>query len=504
MTAAGRRRIPAGLALPAILALAAVTRLHHLDAPMADNLQAKQVYVANKARSIAGPPFDPLRNHLDFLDPRGDRIVLVEEVPLYTGLLAAGYRTFGERDAVGHLLSLLGSLAAIAAFFDLARREHGERSAIVATLIFASAPLFIFYGRAVLADPWMLAGMLGCAAAYRRYLDGDGRRWLVAAGMAGILAAMFKYFGLMVMLPLAAMTWRARGWRGLFGPEFVGLGLAMVAPIAAWMGLVFLQGPNPVDSGWTGGDVVRPYLIVQDPGVLLSRAFYAGLLSRFTLRDCGPVAALLMILGVVAVARGRAEAGPVGAWTAMGLLFYALLGPKLIDHDYYELMMLPAASLWAAAGWAALSRRFEGRLPLLAPAALAVLVVVQSPWVLGAFFTLEGEKLAAAEALRESCPPGGRAVVMGPGIALVTVVHYAGLEGWAFRAPTLPDDWPDRLAEFREQGAEEVVVYFDPRADDDARASFAPLIDALPVLRRGAGGPIRDGRRAEFVVLRLG
>ena len=292
------------LVLAAILVLATVTRLHRLEAPMADNLQAKQVYIANKARSIAKSPFDPLRNTLDFLDEHGHRIELTEEIPLYTGLLAAGYRLFGERDAVGHLLSLLGSLVAIGAFFDLARREHGERTARVATLLLASSPLFIFYGRAVLPDPWMLAGMLGCAAAYRRFLDGAGAGWLVVAAGAGLLAGAFKYFGLMVLIPLADMTRRRFGVRGVFRPSFLTFGAAMVAPIAAWMVLVFLQGPNPVGSGWTGTkDGVRPYLIVQAPGVLRDRHLWGPFFSRFLVRDCGPVAAALIVVGLWAVAR---------------------------------------------------------------------------------------------------------------------------------------------------------------------------------------------------------
>ncbi len=46
--------------LVAILLLATLTRLYDIDAPLLDQMCTKQVYVANRARSIAGPPFDPL------------------------------------------------------------------------------------------------------------------------------------------------------------------------------------------------------------------------------------------------------------------------------------------------------------------------------------------------------------------------------------------------------------------------------------------------------------
>ena len=586
-----RRPRPA-FALLAILALAAVERLHNLHEPLADNLQAKQVYVANKARSIAREPFDPLRNTLDFLDQDGRRIVLTEEVPLYTGLLAAGYRAFGERPAVGHLLSLLGSLAAIAAFYDLARREGASRTgtevappgrvlrwryrfrlirwrknpapsplagegargepaplvgggaetesatlaaegrsggsdAAVATLVFASCPLFLFYGRAVLPDPWMLAGMLACASAHRRSLEADaeGRRraalgWLAAATLAGALAAAFKYFSLMILIPLADQVLRAgragvRRW-----VRFGMMAALIVAPTAAWMGLVFATTPNPVGSGWSGEGEARPYLVAQDPGVLADRRLYDVLTSRFLLRDCGPVAAVLIGLGAASTIarrrRDRREArigdrppDGLAAWTLMGLSFFLGLGPKLIDHDYYELMMLPAAALWASRGWRALAgagarARDRSRLRrVLAVAALIALVAVQSPWVLGGLFRQEPGKLALADALRRAVPDGGRVVVIGPGIALVTVVHHAGVEGWSIRGEALPPDWGDRLARFRGLGAKAVGVYFDPSSSADQRATYRPLLEALPVVeQRSVPARIR-GRSAEIIVLRL-
>ncbi|HEU5115475.1 MAG TPA: glycosyltransferase family 39 protein, partial [Isosphaeraceae bacterium] len=518
----------------------------------------KQVYVANKARSIARPPFNPLRNTLDFLDDDGHRLVLTEEIPLYTTMLALGYRLFGERDDVGHALSLLGSLLAILALYDLAKREQGERVALLSALMFTSAPLFVFYGRAVLADPWMLAGLLASAAAYRRFLDGQGRLWLAAAALAGLLAVAFKYFGLMVLIVLIDMTRRSAGWRACWKGPLVLVAMAMVVPTALWMALVFLQSPNPVASGWSVGQEVYPYLIIQAPGVLLDRNFYHGLLVRFPLHDFGPVASALMLVGILATLRRRVTPGPLAAWTLMGLLFYVALGPKLIDHDYYELMLLPAASLWAGWGVEALLRlagrlatrhpaqdqagslqgppsstswRAGGVSPLsensiispvqgLRPSAreqsairlpvqsalltilLASVVLVQGPWAQGEMFRLDAGKVALADRMRQASRPSDRVLVIGPGIALVTVVHYSGREGWAERCLSLPDDWRQRIDHCRARGASLVAVYLDPK-NADARNSFQPLFRAFPQVEHLRSLPGRDPGHAEFVLLKL-
>ena len=494
------------LALAAILVASAAVRLYHLDAPMADSLLAKQAYVANRARSIARAPLNPLRDSLDFLDAQGARATFTDEIPLYHTLLGVGYRLVGERDRVGHVLSLLGTLTALLAFFDLARRERGDSEALAATAILSASPLFVFYGRAVLPEPWMLAGMLVSAASYRRYLDGGKTRWLVATILAGIAAAFFKYFGLMVFLPLAEMARRHAGtWRAWTSRSFLVLTMAILAPVALWMGLVFFQTANPAQSGWADG-VVYPYFILQAPGELVAKPFWANLFGRFPLRDCGAIAAILAIAGVVVlIRRRRAPGGFLWGWTGMALVFYVLLAPKFRDHDYYELMMLPAAAMWATIGLKGLLDRLAapGRRGAIAASVLVLMAVVQSPWVSGGFFLQDEGKVALAESLRALCPEGGRVVAMGPGIEFPVVVHYSHREGWPVHSPLLPEDWRSRLDLYRDHGARFVAVYFEPKATDGERASYAPLLRALPTVEHRQGPSTRSGGPCEFTILAL-
>jgi hypothetical protein len=547
------------LLLAALLLLTVALRLSHLNAPLADALQAKQVYSANKARQIATPPFDPLRLTLGVLDESGKPMALVEEIPVYITMLAGLYRLLGEREIWGRLLSIAGSVVAVAAFVALARREHGRRAALVGGLLLSVSPLFVFYGRAVMPDSWMLAAMLVAAWAYRRYLD-DGRRpaWLLATIAAAVAAVGFKYWGLMILVVLAEMARRAEGraWRAWLRPSFVGMVAAIVLPVALWMVLVFLRQRNPVADGWTAGQKVSPpYLVIQDPSILLDRRWYAAAV-RFLVRDGGPITAGLIVLGILNALRRRIPpgfaSGGLAGWTLMGGLFFVLLAPKLVDHDYYALMLLPAASLWAARGYLALESRVAstpsasvgrgadeesavaplarvcpsparvaraespGRpraargsretpandlaRPALRPLPAAILllaVLLHSPWLSGSRFRVESGKVALGRALAAASSPGGRVVALGPGIALITAVHYSGRAGWAERFEGLPSDWPRRVARWRAQGAECLGVYLDARATPAQRAAFDPLLDALPVVARGTAAG------AQYAIVRL-
>jgi Dolichyl-phosphate-mannose-protein mannosyltransferase len=520
------------LALFAILAGAALVRLPHFSRPMADSLLAKQAYVANRARSIAQTPFNPLRSSLDFLDADGRRMAFTDEVPVYHTMLAIGYRLAGEHDWVGHALSLVGSLAALAAFFALVRREWDDGAAIIATIVLAAAPIFVFYGRAVLPEPWMLAMMLLAAASYRRYLDEGRTQFLVAASLAAMSAGLFKYFGLIVFIPLAEMAWRKAGsWRGVLSRPFLAMLAAALAPMAAWMGLVFFRTDNPVQSGWVDGQVM-PYFVFQAPAVLLTRGFYANLFGRFLVRDCGPLTAALVVAGLIArvlARRGESrEAGITRGWTVMAIVYYVLLAPKFRDHDYYELMMLPAAALWATRGLLAVASRLDRgifvRVRLVVPdqcstakskhwsgttrgtlvaATLALLVVLQSPWILNGFFRQDEGKIALANRLESLCPPGARVVAIGPGIEFPTVIHYSHREGWPVHSPELPEDWRSRLDGFRASGAALVAVYFEPKATAAQRASYEPLIRALPIVESRSGLRTRSAGTADYVILDL-
>jgi 4-amino-4-deoxy-L-arabinose transferase-like glycosyltransferase len=496
--------------LLAILALGLIVRLPQLHAPIADHLQAKQAYSSNKARNIARTPFNPMRLSLDLLDDQGRPMELAEEVPLYIGMLGAAFRLFGESEAWGRLLSILASLVAIAAFYDWATREYGVRVARAATLLFSVMPLFVFYGRAVMPDAWMLAMMLACAAAYRRFLDSGKTRWLILAALCGAFAPLFKYWALMILIVLADMARRAGGFRAWTRPPFLLLSAALVLPTALWTLLFFAGAPNPVHTGWVSGQPASPYFVFQNPGVLRDRTFYGALFSRFLARDCGPIAAALLAVGILAWTRRRFRdrfaPNSLLAWTAMGLLFYVALAPKLIDHDYYELMMLPAAAVWAALGWfvlvgdgASLLRR------RLATATLVLAVGTGLPWAVGAMFRVDEGKVALGQSLKRHSPSGTRVVALSPAIAMIVPIHYSQRAGWTIPANELPGDWPARLARWYQLGARVVGLYFDAKTEPAQRASFQPLIDALPILEHRTGGHNRRSNNYEFeyIVLRL-
>jgi hypothetical protein len=521
----------------AILLASGLLRLYRIDAPLVDCFWDKQVAVANRARNMAGPPFDPWHAAFDFcITMDGKREPYTEEFPLYHGLVAVGYRLFGEQDWFGRALTAAGSLVAILAFIGLMRREHGERFALLAGVLFAFCPMMVFYGRTVIPDVWMLGCMLGSAYFFRVALeddDGGGRTWaaLLASGLMGMLAAAFKYYGLMVLLPMAEMAWRsgANYRNGTACRQAVAHGrrrgfvllclpaVMMFVPTVAWMGFVFLQTANPSQGG--------KYFFFQEPGVLTNPELWKRLADRFLWKSCGPVTTVLLVIGMLGtiwdgIRRDKMDspifaetktgtvpkAGPIIAWTVMGLAFFFLLAPKSLGHEYYELMMLPAGAAWAALGLCFLLDRQAGkpaaraRQIAIGGAVLCAAVVVHSPWIRGGRFQQDIGFVKAAESVERHCSPSGR-VAVGP-MTPQAVIHYAHREGWTWEE--FPQDWRSLFARYRELGAECIVLYFDHKTPDRReRERYVPILQTMPILEHAAGPWGRGGKPCEYYILGL-
>jgi hypothetical protein len=495
-TLAGRKA-----ALYLVLVAAVLLRLYRIDAPLAEGSVAavKQVYVANKARSIAGPPLRLLNPTYDFLDHNGRRMAMIEEVPAYTGLVGVCYHLFGEREWIGRAWSVLATLVALLALYDLIRRDFDSSLAFLAATLFSLCPLLIFYGRAFQPDLCMLACMILSACFYHRYFDGGRSRWLLAAALAGLMGAAFKYYGLMVLIPLADLTIRRTGWRGLVRVPFLSLAGSITVPIFAWVIGVFARHHNPADT--------NAYFLFQRPELLLQRVLYERFADRFLWKDCGPATAILIVAGV-ASANMHARARPIMGWSLMGVLFFFLLGPKVCCHGYYELMMLPAAAVWAALGWQALWGAARKRIPALARrpwlgvAALAVIAVVHSPWVIHGESGLERGSLILGERLNRVCGPSSKVVALGTNSA--EVIHYSHRQGWVFPDGLHGRCWREELARYKSLGAAYVAVYFTNHDAPEQQHSYLPLLTAFPVVEHQSGPWSCWGdHQCEFYILSL-
>jgi hypothetical protein len=237
------------------------------------------------------------------------------------------------------------------------------------------------------------------------------------------------------------------------------------------------------------------------PELLGKSATYVRLFDRFGYKSCGPVTGVLLVAGLWAVWVRRERIGPILGWTVAGLAFFFIMAPLMRRHDYYELMLLPAASVWAAVGWVHFTRADGAWRARAGAAVLVAAVVIQSPLVMRGQFEVDEGFLVVAGRIHELCAEGERFVIAGPADG-VDVIHYARREGWALHDRPVSSDWRARLERYRSLGARYLVVYDNDEASEQLKP-YVELTRELPLVESRSGPWLTHGRTGTYWLMSL-
>lgn len=342
------RRLRVGLATAALGGLT-LLYLNRLGAwPMIEPDEGRNAEVAREMleRGSWGVPYF---NGLPYLD---------KPVLLFWAI-AAGFHLIGVGEFAARLPSALAALASVALTFAIARPLIGDRRALLAAAVFASAPLVLAFSRLVIFDMLLTAcvsAALWCLLQGRR--TGAAWRWRPPAAFAMALGVLCKGpVGFVV--PLVAWA-AARGAlpppprRGGAGPVLAALALFAVV-LVPW--LAFVHAAEP---GFLRYAIVDETLLRFGSAARFQRGqqpyFYAGVLAWAG----GVWSALLLGLAPDLWRRWRAggpDASPIAFATraaAALVIFFTLSASK--RPQYLLPAMVPLATLTAIAVAAAPQR----------------------------------------------------------------------------------------------------------------------------------------------------
>lgn len=261
--------------------------------------------------------------------------------PLFPAVQAAWTSAFGKsRNSVLLMMCLLAALVGLLLVFAL-HEEFGTAAGVVAAAIFLSLPLvrehYTMLLPAMLCTVWMFAAML----AFSRFLKTERVADSLWFGLCAALAILTDWTGLALLLFVPLALALARKWRLAARPSFwagVVLAIAIAAPFA-WR---FLAKNS------------------QIPSLDFSRAaapFYGAQLAT-------GLGIVLLLFAVPSLIRKLSQAGERDPrWSAAlallpAILLFLVLSPADLDSKGL-LPVLPVAIMFAAAGCAAVAKRFS-------------------------------------------------------------------------------------------------------------------------------------------------
>ena len=241
--------------------------------------------------------------------------------PVFTGLEAMAFKTFGVGTWQARTVPLVSGLIAIVALMWGLWTVSGRRAALVGGVLLATSYTFVMWNRAALMESTMTMFIVVGWAAYARAFDQP--RWGVLAGVAVVLAFFTKaaaaFFVGAVLLELATTWWLdRRSATSAVSATLVGLIVAGAVVLALfvvphWSEFTFYNWAMTVErkpeytlaafmrnASWlplTHGVFMRMWLVV-----IVASLAAAGIVARWrTAHPAERLAVLWLLVGLIQV-----------------------------------------------------------------------------------------------------------------------------------------------------------------------------------------------------------
>ncbi len=336
--------------LIAIGLVACVVRAYHITYPVADWHSWRQADTAAVARNFLRFGVNPLYPRYDDLsniqsgkdNPMGWRMV---EFPIYQ---AAGAWL---KEVVGRvsievwlrILTIAASAGTAVLLGSLVAQRIDPLTGLLTSILFAILPYNVYYGRTILPDPQMVWWSVLSIWLLTR---GKDIRWTVLAGIAAALALLSKPMAAFLLIPIPYIIYKQSGFSKNSFIRLVAYSMISVLPLFLWRRWI-LQFPEgiPVNTWLLNGNGIRfkgawfHWLFAQRLGDLI--------LGFWGLIPFG--------LGL-AMAPGKKE-GWIFRWLGFGTLLYLIVfATGNVQHDYYQILIVPVVAVYTAKGLAYLFR----------------------------------------------------------------------------------------------------------------------------------------------------
>ena len=461
-----------------LIALGIVARLYRIDGPPFGYHWIRQYDTAALVRNFYEGAMNPWYPQVDW---RGDSPGYVEsELPAYTYLVALLYRLVGVQEWVGRAVNVGLYALSAALLFRLAARLLGEPAAVLAVFFYTVVPLSVFFTRTLQGDALMCLGSLTAVFFFLRWTDQSRLSDLVLSGLGASLAIAIKPFTAYLALPLGYLAYRRFGWRGLGKGALWLYALGVCAPPVVWYRHAFHlweQYGNTLFRGYARLDMPA----VTDP---FWRDYAKVVLERVVWVLATPAGLALLVVGFLARPR---DGNRVLHWWVAGLaVSMILMNEAHYDHDYYQLPLVFAVSIWMAQGATLLVER--GLLSRVAVGLLCLGTVIASQARLREMFQIdpwEYDAISFGRRVAELTEPDALMVFvqsgsdprrgewfqyrLGPGEYLLynpLDFYLSGRKGWSLSDRQVSPDLIERL---RQRGARYLATWSPHSLEADPR-----------------------------------
>lgn len=466
-----------------ILLGAFIARLYRFSGPIADWQAWRQVDTSSVSRNFIKYGFDILQPRFDDIsnvpsgkdNPLGYRFV---EFPIYNIFQAGFYNIAGAFtiEESGRIVSIVSSLLSIVFIYLLVRKYSDSTAAIFSAAFFAFLPFNIYYGRSILPDPTMSMASLGGIYFFDKWLENYksktpiNRIWFFTSLIFTAAALLLKPYAIFFILPIIYLIYNKFGLNFYKKWQLYIYAILTITPLIFWR-IWMMRYPEGIPaSDWlfNGGNI-------RFKGAFFYWLF-ADRIGRLILGYWGLV---ILGFGIISVARKKLMSKNLFfiSFLASSLLYLFVIARGNVQHDYYQILIMPALSIFLGLGSSFLinlpKEYFYTKVGVFLLAVSATLNLSFSWYYIRDYFNINNPSIiAAGRAVDKLIPTDAKIIAILHGSeGDTTFLYQTNRRGWTSFQNSLP--------ELIKKGAD-YLIFANPTKDDQNFAKNYKLVASTP------------------------
>ena len=431
-------------------------RTYKIDNPIADQHSFRQADTAAVARNFIKEGFNPLFPQSDSFTALSETQIpnpkryFINEFPFYNSVVALVYHFKGVNPIYARLVSIF--FASLGTFFLylLGKKLFSTKVAALAALFYAVLPFNVYYGRVIMPDPTFISFSIISFYLLLRFVDKPNFLRGTLFSLAFALAMLVKPYAIFLFIPFIYWVIANHGLRSLKIPMFYIAPVIAITPLLLWRYHASLYPEGIFYSSW----------LLNKYDIRFTGAFFRWLIfdrmnrlifatGGFVLFFFGLVHSLLSKKGWLMV-----------FWLLSVLTYFTVFAAGNVQHDYYQLPIMPVGALLVSLGFFAMidnGKNIFQKLSLGVLASALIVISLAFGWyeVRGFFNVNDWNMVEAGKRVAEITPQD--ALVIAPYQTNPAFLYQTNRHGW-----TMGYDIEKKIAE----GA---TYYVSTSYDDEAR-----------------------------------
>lgn len=417
--------------LSTIILLSFLIRQYRINIPLGDWHSWRQVDTAAVSRDFYKNGFDFLHPKYDDMAPvsedhrpNPDRLRFVE-FPIFSAIVTLVYQTMDNVEIIyGRQVTVFFSLGSIIFLYFLVKKFLGVRVALLSAFFFGFLPYNIYFSRVFLSEPMMIFASLAALYFFVRFLEKQKLLFFALTALFLNVAILTKPYMIYLALPMGYLAYHYQGLRVLKNRSLILLTFLSLAPLIAWR-IWMSQFPEGIpSSSW----------LFNAENIRYKPAFLRWIIGERLGKEILTVGGFSLTLLGTFLKPKTGQTYFFHWWLLAVILYVVILARGNVEHDYYQIPLIPILVIFMARGVDFLifeSGKYMLRIISIPTAIFLILITFALGWyeVRGFYQINNGEIMQAGDVARKILPKDAK--VIAPYNRNTALLYQLDRPGWS-------------------------------------------------------------------------